>query len=53
MRHAFITTDKSPFFIRHYHAKEEYKKILDEEMKILCYVGILKEGFQLILVKLC
>ena len=37
-------TDKSPFFIRQYHIKEEDKKILDKEMKILCYLGILK-GF--------
>ena len=38
-------TDKSPFFIRPYHVKEEDKKILDKEMKRLCYLGILKEGF--------
>ena len=38
-------TDKSPFFIRVYHIKEEDKKILDKEMKRLCYLGILKEGF--------
>ena len=38
-------TDKSPFFIRPYHIKEEDKKILDKEMKRLCYIGILKEGF--------
>ena len=38
-------TDKSPFFIRPYHIKEEDKKILDKEMKRLCYPGILKEGF--------
>ena len=37
-------TDKTPFFIRPYHAKEE-KKILDKGMKRLCYLGILKEGF--------
>ena len=36
---------KSPFFIRPYHVKEEDKKILDKEMKTLCYLGILKEGF--------
>ena len=34
-------TDKSPFFIRPYHVKEE--STLDREMKILCYLGILKE----------
>ena len=39
-------TDKSPFFIRPYHVKEEDKNILDKEMKRLCYLGILKEGFQ-------
>ena len=32
-------TDKSPFFIRPYHVKEE-----DKAMKCLCYLGILKEG---------
>ena len=38
-------TDISPFFIRPYHVKEEDKSILDKEMKRLCYLGILKEGF--------
>ena len=38
-------TDKSPFFIRPFHAREEDKPILDKEMKRLCYLGILKEGF--------
>ena len=38
-------TDKSPFFIRPFHAKEEYKAVLDKEMKWLCYLRILKEGF--------
>ena len=37
--------DSSPFFIRPFHAKEEDKAILDKEMKWLCYLGILKEGF--------
>ena len=36
---------KTPFFIRSFHAKEEDKVILDKEMKRLCYLGILKEGF--------
>ena len=36
--------DKSPFFIRTYHVKEEAKIILDKEMK-RCYLGILEEGF--------
>ena len=39
------TTDKSPFFIRPYHVRKEDKAIIDKEMKILCYLGILKEGF--------
>ena len=38
-------TDKSPFFIRPFHTKEEDKNILDKEMKRLCYLGILKECF--------
>ena len=38
-------TDSSPFLIRPFHAKEEDKAILDKEMKRLCYLGILKEGF--------
>ena len=38
-------TDKAPFFIRPFHAKEEDQVILDTEMKRLCYLGILKEGF--------
>ena len=38
-------TDKTPFFIRPFHVKEENKSILDKEMKLLCYLGILKEGF--------
>ena len=36
--------DKSPFFIRPYHVKED-KSFIDKEMKCLCYLGILKEGF--------
>ena len=38
-------TDKSPFFIRPYHVREEDKVVMDKEMKRLCYMGILKEGF--------
>ena len=38
-------TDKSPFFIRPYHVREEDKKVIDKEMKCLCYLAILKEGF--------
>ena len=37
--------DKSPFSIRPYHVREEDKKVIDKEMKCLCYLGILKEGF--------
>ena len=37
--------DKSPFFIRPYHVREEDKKVIDKEMKHLCYLGILKERF--------
>ena len=38
-------TDKMPFFIRPYQVKEEDKRVPDKEMKRLCYLGILKEGF--------
>ena len=38
-------TDKSPFFIRPYHVREEDKVDIDKEMKRLYYMGILKEGF--------
>ena len=38
-------TDKSPFFIRLFHANEENKILLDKEMKRLFYLGILIEGF--------
>ena len=38
-------TDRSPFFIRPFHAMEEDKAILDKEMKRLCYLGIIKEDF--------
>ena len=38
--------DKTPFFSRPYLAREEDKRILDKEMKRLCYLGILKESFQ-------
>ena len=38
-------TDRSPFFIRPFHAREEDKAILDKEIKRLWYLGILKEGF--------
>ena len=35
----------SPFFIRPYQVREEDKVVIDKEMKRLCYMGILKEGF--------
>ena len=38
-------TDKLLFFIRQYHVREEDKAIIDKEMKRLCYLGIIKEGF--------
>ena len=37
--------DKSPIFIRPYHVKGEDKALIDKEMKSLCYLGILKEGY--------
>ena len=37
--------DKTPFFIRPYHVREEDKRILDKEMKRLSYLGIMTEGF--------
>ena len=37
--------NKTPFFIRPYHEREDNKRILDKEMKRLCYLDILKEGF--------
>ena len=37
--------DKSPLFIRPYHVKEEDKNLIHKEMKHLCYLVILKEGF--------
>ena len=38
-------TDRSPFFIRPYHVREEDKVVMDKEMIRLCYMSILKEGF--------
>ena len=38
-------TDRSPFFIRPYHVREEDIVDIDKEMKRLCYMGILQEGF--------
>ena len=38
-------TDNSSFFIGPYHVKEEDRAVLDKEMRRLCYLGVLKEGF--------
>ena len=38
--------DKSPFFIRTYHVKEEDNTLIDKEMKKLCYLGLFKKVFQ-------
>ena len=38
-------TDNLPFFVQPYHVKEEDRAVLDKEMRKLCYLGILKEGF--------
>ena len=38
-------TDKTLLLIRPYHIREEDKAFIDKEMKWLCYMGILKEGF--------
>ena len=38
-------TNKSLFFVRPYHVREEDKVLIYKEMKWLCYLGILKEGF--------
>ena len=38
-------TDISPLFIRLYHVEEEYKNILDKEMRRLYYLGILENSF--------
>ena len=37
--------DDSPFFIQPYHAKEQDNNFIDKEMKWLCCLGVLKEGF--------
>ena len=37
-------TDKLSFFIRPYHVKED-ENFIDKEMKWLCYLHKLKEGF--------
>ena len=36
--------DKSPFFIRPYHVREEDKAIIDKEMKRLCYMSMLEDN---------
>ena len=37
--------DKSLFFIRPYHVKEEDETLIHKEIKRHCYLGILKAGF--------
>ena len=37
-------TDKSPFSIRPYHVRDKDKKVIDKEMKHLCYLGIIKRS---------
>ena len=37
--------DKSPCFIRPYHAKDKDKALIDKEMKRLCYLDMMKKGF--------
>ena len=37
--------DRSPYFIRPYHVREEDKVVIDKETKRLCYMSFLKEGF--------
>ena len=39
-------TDKSPFFIRPFHAKEKHKNFRDKEMKRLCYLGVAHMKFR-------
>ena len=38
-------TDQPPFFIRPYHMRDKDKAFVDKEIKWLCYMDILKEGF--------
>ena len=38
-------TDSSPFFVQPYSVNKEDRNVLDKEMRRLCYLGILKEGF--------
>ena len=37
--------DKSPFSLDHIMLGKKISKVIDKEMKHLCYLGILKEGF--------
>ena len=32
-------TNKSPFFVRPYHVREDDKEFIDKELKWLCYMG--------------
>ena len=38
-------TDKSAFFIRPYHIREEDKRVIDNEMRHLCYLGNWRKDF--------
>ena len=38
-------TDKSSFLLDHTTLGKKIKKVIDKEMKHLCYLGILKDGF--------
>ena len=42
---AIDVMDKSSFFITPYHIRKEDKKVIDKEMRCLCYLGILMGGF--------
>ena len=40
-------TDKTPFFIRPYHVREEDKRILDKEMKRLLFGNLERRFFSI------
>ena len=46
-------TDKSPSLLDHFMLRKKTKTLLNKEMKRLCYLGILKEGFQPIQAQSC
>ena len=43
-------TDKSPFFIRPHHVKEEDKSFIDKEMKYFCYLEFSAYSSQVMLI---